>query len=174
MENEIPKRKPNRLKSFDYSSCGAYFITVCTAKRYNHFWKNDADAAVGASIARPHEIELSQYGKTVYEAINNIPVIYPSVSVDHYVIMPDHIHLLLSIRADENGRPMVAPTISRIVQQLKGYVTKRIKSPIWQKLFYDHIIRSREDYEKHLKYIYENPMSIQFDLMSKNTKSRSY
>ncbi|MBR6921224.1 MAG: hypothetical protein IKH51_03420 [Clostridia bacterium] len=87
--------------------------------------------------------------------------------------MPDHIHLLLSIRADENGRPMVAPTVSRIVQQLKGYVTKRIGRPIWQKLFYDHIIRSKEDYNEHLKYIYENPMSIQYDLMPTNTKSRS-
>ena len=173
MESEIPKRKQNRLQSYDYSSCGAYFITICTAKRYNHFWQNETDAAVGASIARPREIELSQYGKTVDEAVKNISVIYPSVSVDHYIIMPDHIHLLLSIRADENGRPMVAPTVSRIVQQLKGYVTKRIGRPIWQKLFYDHIIRSKEDYNEHLKYIYENPMSIQYDLMPTNTKSRS-
>ena len=62
------------------------------------------------------------------------------------------------IRADEYGRPMVAPTISRVVQQLKGYITKRIGSSIWQKLFVDHVIRNRQDYEEHVKYIYENPM----------------
>lgn len=172
MDNEYTKRKPNRLQSYDYSSCGAYFLTICTAIRYNFFWQNEVKPAVGASIARPKEIELSQYGKTVDEAIKNIPVVYPSVSVDHYIIMPDHIHLLLSIRADENGRPMVAPTVSRIVQQFKGYVTKRIGYPIWQKLFYDHVIRNKEDYKEHVKYIYGNPMDIQNDLLTMNTKSR--
>ena len=63
------------------------------------------------------------------------------------MIMPDHIHLLLIIRSDEYGRPMVAPTISRVVQQLKGYVTKRIGHSIWQKLFFDHVIRNSRDYE---------------------------
>lgn len=53
---------------------------------------------------------------------------------------------------------LVAPTMSRVVKQTKGYVTKRIGKSIWQKLFVDHIIRNREDYEKHLKYIHENPM----------------
>ena len=94
----------------------------------------------------------------VEETILNIPIIYPALSVERYVIMPDHIHLLLLIRADENGRPMVAPTMSRLVQQMKGYVTKRIGTPIWQKLFFDHVIRNQQDYEEHQKYIYENPM----------------
>ena len=71
--------------------------------------------------------------------------------------MPDHIHLLLFVHSDENGRPMVAPTMSRVVQQLKGYVTKRIGVSIWQKLFFDHIIRNKEDYLEHAKYIYDNP-----------------
>lgn len=121
---------------------------------------------VGASIARPQtlvefssprEVELSDYGKIVEEAINNVPKIYPAISVEEYVIMPDHIHLLLHIRADEYGRPMVAPTMSRVVQQMKGYVTKRLGVSIWQKLFFDHVIRNRSDYEEHVKYIYENP-----------------
>ena len=58
---------------------------------------------------------------------------------------------------------MVAPTLSRIVQQLKGYVTKRVGYSIWQKLFVDHVIRNREDYEEHIKYIYENPMRLQYN-----------
>ena len=53
---------------------------------------------------------------------------------------------------------MVAPTVSRVVQQLKGYVSKQIGKSIWQKSFYDHIIRDREDYEKHVRYICENPL----------------
>ena len=153
MDKEIPKRKFARLKNFDYSSCGAYFLTICTEERRNYFWEN-----VGATTGRPQNIELSPYGKTVDEAILNIPTIYPAISIDFYVIMPDHIHLLLVIHTDENGRPMVAPTLSRVIQQMKGYVTKRIGVSIWQKLFFDHVIRNQQDYEEHIKYIYENPM----------------
>ncbi|MBO5938200.1 MAG: transposase, partial [Clostridia bacterium] len=109
------------------------------------------------------DIVLSSYGKIVDETINNISKIYPSICVDQYVIMPDHIHLLVRILSDEHGRPMVAPTMSRLVQQMKGYATKRIGVSIWQKLFFDHIIRNREDYEEHLRYIYENPIHWQFD-----------
>ena len=79
------------------------------------------------------------------------------------MIMPNHIHLLLRVCADELGRPMVAPTMSRVVQQMKGYVTKRIGHSIWQKLFFDHIIRNSKDYEEHVKYIYENPLKWQLD-----------
>lgn len=152
-ESELQKRKEHRLKNFDYSSRGMYFITVCTMERQNYFWNN-----VGARIARPQDVELSLYGKIVDHAINNIPVIYPSVLVDRYVIMPDHIHLLFSICPEEDGRAMRAPTVSRVVNQLKGYVTKQIKSSIWQKLFFDHVIRDREDYLKHVSYIRDNPL----------------
>ena len=151
-EKELPKRKDIRLKNYDYSSSGGYFLTICTSERRNYFWGN-----VGATIGRPQDVALSQYGNIVNEAIHNIPSIYPALDIDCYVIMPDHIHLLLIIRADEYGRPMVAPTMLRVVQQLKGYITKRIGRSIWQKLFVDHVIRNRQDYEEHVKYIYENP-----------------
>ena len=153
MENELQKRKRNRLENYDYSSCGAYFLTICTSERRNYFWDN-----VGATIGRPQDIVLSQYGKIVDEAINNIPKIYPVLKIERYVIMPDHIHLLLVVYADEYGRPMVAPTMSRVVQQMKGFVTKRIGHSIWQKLFYDHIIRNQKDYEEHANYIHKNPV----------------
>lgn len=152
-EERLPKRKSNRLESYDYSSTGAYFVTVCTLKRQNYFWSK-----VGATSGRPPDIELSLCGKIVGEAIQNITIAYPELSVDSYVIIPNHIHLLLRVRADERGRPMVAPTISRVIKQLKGYVSKQIGKTIWQKSFYDHIIRDREDYEEHLKYISENPV----------------
>ena len=165
MDKELLSRKRNRLKYYDYSSCGAYFITICTSDRRNYFWNG-----VGATIGRPQDVDLSQYGKLVDEAINNIPSIYPALKLDHYVIMPDHIHLLLIIRADEYGRPMVAPTISRVVQQLKGYITKRIGHSIWQKLFFDHVIRNRQDYEEHVKYICDNP--VKWVIQNPNTEKQ--
>ena len=148
-----PRRKPNRLKTFDYSSPGAYFITICTEDRRNLFWKN-----VGASIARPQAVALSEIGSVVDTAIKNIPCIYPAISVDHYVIMPNHVHLLLQICTDDCGQRIPAPTVSKIVQQMKGYVSKQIGHSIWQKLFHDHVIRDRADYEKIWDYIEHNPI----------------
>lgn len=147
------ERKPNRLKDYDYDNPGTYFITVCAKEKKNYFWE-----IVGASIARPQDIILSDTGKIVEEAIKRIPLIYPAIEIKHYVIMPDHIHFLLSICGDEFGRAMLAPTSNRVVQQMKGYITKKIGHSIWQKSFYDHIIRNRLDYEEHVKYIYENPI----------------
>ena len=158
MENELPTRKQTRLKDFDYSAAGAYFITVCTLERRNYFWEN-----VGATIGRPQDIVLSEYGKIADQAISNIPMIYPLVSLEQYVIMPDHIHLLLRIGSNEGGRAMRAPTMSRIVQQMKGYVTKQIGHSIWQKLYFDHVIRNRQDYGEHIKYIYENPLRLHYE-----------
>ena len=157
-EKNWPRRKHVRLENYDYSSPGGYFLTICTSQRRNYFWEN-----VGATIGRPSDVVLSHYGKIVDEAIHNIPSIYPAIELDCYVIMPDHIHLLLIVHSDEYGRPMVAPTMSRVVQQLKGYVTKRIGCVIWQKLFVDHVIRNRKDYEEHVRYIAENPMRWRCD-----------
>ena len=96
---ELPKRKQNRLTEYDYSQPGAYFITICTHNKQMLFWEN-----VGASIARPEKPQLSFYGNVVQEAILNIPKIYPTISVDNYVVMPNHIHLLLQIHTDDSGR----------------------------------------------------------------------
>ena len=155
---EFPKRKPNRLKEFDYSQPNAYFITICTKNKEKLFWEN-----VGASIARPEDMNLSQYGKIVKEAIEKIPNIYPTITVDNFVIMPNHIHLLLQIHSDCNGRAMLAPTISNVVQQMKGYVTKQIGKSVWQKLFHDHVIRGQQDYLKIWNYIEGNPSKWEED-----------
>ena len=166
MENKMPKRKEYRLEKFDYSSCGAYFITICSANKEPRFWH---ECWVSQTVARdisellvninhPQDVPLSEEGKIVDDAIKHIATTYPIVSVEEYVIMPDHIHLLLFIHSSVDGRAIVSPTVSRIVKQLKGYVTKRIGAPIWQKLFFDHVIRNYDDYENHVKYIYENPI----------------
>lgn len=148
-----PKRKPNRLKNYDYSQSGVYFITICTKDKENLFWD------VGATIGRPN---LTKAGKIVERAILNIPKSYSSVTVDKYVIMPNHIHLLLHLH-NENGRAMHAPTISTVIQQMKGYVTKQLGCNIWQKLFHDHIVRNEESYKKIWQYIKDNPAKWEED-----------
>ena len=150
---ELPKRKGNRLQDYDYSSPGAYFITICTKDRKNLLWRD-----VGASISSPEDVALSDAGKIVDKAIKNIPVRYPAISVDRYVIMPNHVHLLLQIHTNEDADLLRVPSISIVIQQMKGYVTKELGDSVWQKLFHDHVIRNEADYCKIWNYIEGNPM----------------
>ncbi len=152
----LPSRKVNRLRSYDYTSNGAYFITICT---HQHTCILGKIAGRGGQWPpAPVQVNLSEYGKVVKDAIENIPRYYPHVAVDHYVIMPNHLHLLLMITAPQSGRPMTAPTVSGMVNQLKGYVSKRIGHSIWQKSFHDHVIRSEAAYQKIWEYIDTNPL----------------
>ena len=155
---ELPKRKQNRLAEYDYSQPNAYFITICTKNKEKLFWEN-----VGASIARPEDVRLSKYGKIVVEAIEKISKIYPVITVDNYVVMPNHIHLLMQIHSDSSGRAMLAPTISIVIQQMKGYAMKKIGRSIWQKLFHDHVIRDEKGYLKIWNYIEGNPSKWEED-----------
>jgi len=149
---ELPTRKQNRLKEYDYSTPNAYFITICTEKRKNLFWTD-----VGAIIDRPKNVPLTNLGIIAQRCIEDIPKHYPAISVDHYVIMPNHIHFLLQINTDVNGRSMIAPTISTVVRLMKGAVSKQAGFSVWQKGFYDHIIRNDNDYQDIWNYIEGNP-----------------
>jgi len=72
--------------------------------------------------------------------------------------MPDHIHFIISIHTDENGRTQFAPTISRVMKQFKRSITKQIGRSIWQKSFHDHGIRNQQDYDEIWEYIENNPL----------------
>ena len=149
---ELPKRKQNRLTEYDYSTPNAYFITVCTANRKNLFWKD-----AGAITDCPKNVPLTSLGVIVRQSIQDIPRHYPAITVDHAVIMPNHIHLLLQINTDADGRPMAAPTISTVINQAKGAISKKAGFSVWQKGFYDHVIRGERDYLDVWNYIEGNP-----------------
>ena len=158
---ELQKRKSNRLSGFDYSASGYYFITICTAEKQkilcNIVGCGIPDApktskSVGANCVRP-QIILSKIGQIIKNNIDMLDKTYQTVSVDRYVIMPNHLHLILMI----DGRTQFAPTISRVIKQFKGSITKQVGIPIWQKSFYDHIIRDEKDYLRICEYIENNP-----------------
>ena len=86
-----------------------------------------------------------------------ISKIYEAVELDKFVIMPNHVHLILIIRYS-NGRPMTAPTISQIIQQFKGSITKQAGKSVWQKSYYDHVIRNDSDYIRICEYIETNAL----------------
>ena len=149
---KLPTRKQNRLTQYDYRTPNAYFITICTNNRRNLFWKD-----VGAIIDRPENVPLTSLGMVAQQSIRDISSHYPAITVDHAVIMPNHIHLLLQIHADANGRSMIAPTISTVVRLMKGTVSKQAGFAVWQKGFYDHVIRNENDYQDIWNYIEGNP-----------------
>ena len=155
---ELPKRKQNRLTEYDYSTPNAYFITICTQNRKNLFWKD-----VRNTIGCPENIPLTDIGMMVKQVILDIPKHYPAITVDHAVIMPNHIHLLLQINTDADGRPMAAPTISTVINQTKGAASKIAGFSVWQKGFYDHVIRSEQDYLDIWNYIEGNPSKWEED-----------
>ena len=144
-------RKEYRLKTYDYSSEGKYFVTICTKGRENVFWET-------IDIKENEEYQLSREGDVVKKAIENIPAVYENTAIDKFVVMPDHIHIIISLSNKKDK------TISTIINQLKGYITKQIGFSCWQKLFYDRIIRDEEEYWNICQYIDNNPINWFDDL----------
>ena len=149
--NELPKRKPIRIADYDYATPGAYFVTVCINGRKPILWN------VGAATCRP---PLSPLGRIVETAIGEISKHYPMISVDNFCIMPDHIHMILTINTDENGRQIAAPTVSTVVGHMKRWVSMQIGYSIWQKSFVDRVIRNDKGYCAVWEYIENNPIKL--------------
>ena len=150
----LPERKRTRLRNFDYSQNGYYFITICSYNKQCIFSK----IVGGGALDAPQNI-LSEIGKIVEKYIlstNNIE----SIEVDKFVIMPNHIHLILIVQ--DAGGTSKAPsptnnTISRAVSTFKRFVNKEVGQNVFQRSFHDHIIRNQADYLKIWNYIDTNP-----------------
>ncbi len=153
---DLPKRKHPRLKNYDYGQNGCYFVTVCSKNRSPVFGH-----IVGRDALIPPQMVLSDAGKLAERYINNISLVYESISLDKYVIMPNHIHMLLSfddMTASENGGMRASrPTLTSVIRSIKTMVTRDIGHSIWQASFYEHIIRNSESYDSVCKYIDDNP-----------------
>jgi putative transposase len=169
--DKLPKRKNIRLKEYNYSHSGYYFITICTNNKENLFWNiegtcvlppEDRDVAGETCGRQFHKPPLSDIGEIVDSGINKISSIYENVKINKYVIMPNHIHMIIVLCA-ENGQSKTIPTISRIIQQFKGSISKQVGFSLWQKSFYDHIIRNQQDYEEIYEYIETNPLKWEED-----------
>ena len=152
--SSLPQRKQPRLPDYDYSQNGAYFVTICS-KNKAHLFGN----IVGAGhLAGPH-VELSSIGAVVDQHIRCIPQSYPDVFVDSFVVMPNHIHLLLRFDRASGPAGCPAPTgnLSKIIGALKSLCSREAKMPLWQRGYYEHVIRNQEDYLACLEYVDGNP-----------------
>ena len=153
---DLPKRKSIRLPEYDYSSPGGYFVTICTHGRRCILSR----IAVGEGLVPP-AVVLSPVGECVKEQILALSKRYPTVRIDNYVIMPNHIHLLLTFRVDSGGASP-SPTLFDVVCVLKSLSTRLSREqlgtlPLWQRSYHEHVIRNERDYREILEYIENNP-----------------
>ncbi len=170
---DLPRRKKIRLEGYDYSKNGLYFVTICVTEKYQVLWEN-----VGANSVRPLTAKellrpkLSDIGKVVKRKLTEIAEHYPDVFVEMSCIMPDHVHIIINIeKQPKNGRTLFAPTsetptLSRVIKHFKEAVTKELGYSIWQKSFYDTIIKNRKQHAEIRHYIANNPVKyvkIAFD-----------
>ena len=162
---ELPKRKPIRLPDYDYSSPGAYFVTICTANRRCLL----SGITVGALHEAPAvNVRLTKLGQIIRETIDFLPDRYPDLTVDNCVIMPNHVHLLLRIQMERALReaPLrereTRSLLSKAIGFLKMNCSKQIHQAypdldVWQRGYYEHVIRSEDDYRESWEYIDNNP-----------------
>ena len=166
MEKELVKRKLLRLQQFDYAAHYYYFITICCKDKRHLFGK-----VVGAAYMPPVQDCLNETGKIAERNLLAIEKHKPQAKIEKYVIMPNHLHMILSIGGQDEvpaGGIYAAPTVSGIMNSYKASVSRDVGFPVWQRSFYDHIIRNRHDFEEIWQYIDQNP--LQWVLEGKNSK----
>lgn len=159
---DLPRRKNIRLPNYNYSDVAAYFVTVCVKDRHEIFWQDDVggDAHIAPSQSN-YDYSLSEYGLVVEKYIKRIS------GIKEYIIMPNHIHMIIRI-SDKRDDVGIVPytnkqSLSQIIKSFKTLVTKELGFSIWQRSFYDRVIRSPKEYDVLAKYIYENPIKWQDD-----------
>ena len=205
-------RKGIRLPEYDYSSEGAYFVTVCTDGKRRVLSElptvgadsvrpyalsgsaNGADNSIcshalpgatvaaddsvrhhvltGATVAADDSVRpavptiLTPIGKIIEDCILSLPLHNHGIRLDKYVVMPNHIHLLLRFVPAEGGQSR--PPLQKVMQSLKSVTTRKCWqfgiSKLWQRSFYDHVIRNETDYLKIWQYIEQNPLRWSEDI----------
>ena len=114
---------------------------------------------VGAGVPDGPQVHLTSYGQTVEDVLFQINRQYPHINLDRYVIMPNHIHLLIRITEDGSSRTPTPTnaTIPALVSTMKRMTNRQCGEKLWQRSFHDHIIRGEDDYRQIAEYIEANP-----------------
>jgi len=183
---DIHRRRSIRLKPYDYGQAGAYFITICAYERTCLFG-NVTDGVMQPNI----------FGKIVNDCWEEIPIHYPNAINGISVVMPNHFHGIIHVGAqhavpsipsehsdkrarhavplrEQFGKP-IPDSIPTIVRSFKSAVTKRINqlrdnqgAPVWQRNYYEHVIRNENEYKQIAEYIVDNPRKWQEDSLNPN------
>ena len=187
-ERELPRRKHVRLKEYDYSTVGAYFVTICAKNRRSLFSRS-----VGRGLAPAEnngilmwdgeeelcEVVYTRCGEIAERELLALEQRYPHVVVDRYVIMPNHIHAIVMLRDAEcaqtgglceqgSAGASPRPTLMDVICSYKSLTVRACKAEggtgeLFQTSFHEHVIRCEKDYDEIVRYITENPMRWRAD-----------
>ncbi|WP_317855107.1 transposase [Chakrabartyella piscis] len=187
---ELPKRKQLRLQEYDYSQNGVYFVTICTHNKKCVLGDIETNTDfVGDGVTHRQRsgghcrwlclqsdeqdipfVMLSQYGKIVEQTIQNMIDTYNDVEISKYVIMPNHIHMIIHIEQQLDNGLSRTPTPTRanqripsLVPTLKRFSNKKCSKSIWQRGYHDNVIRTQTSYEEIWQYIDTNPLKWELD-----------
>ena len=171
----LPHRKTIRLQNYDYSQNGAYFVTICTAHKRPLFGVVRRGDPCGRPPV-PVYAELSEIGRIVESYLTEIPSHYPDVHLASYVIMPDHIHMILVLTQNQperagqcpapteesdlscrRGGTPGPPALPKIINAFKSLTTRKAGCSLWQRGYYEHILRNQQDFDEAAGYIAGNP-----------------
>ena len=138
--DRLHSRKNPRLKQFDYTTPNYYFVTICTWEKRSLFWSGGA---------------LNKRGIIAKQGFEEIGHHFPDVTVDKFVVMPNHVHGILILGTEKTD-------LSVVIGQYKSFVSKQVHTfdvgcRVWQTSFHDHVIRNQKDYERIWLYIEGNP-----------------
>jgi putative transposase len=179
-KSEIHHRRSIRLRNYDYSQAGAYFVTVCAWNRECLFRE-----------IKNGDTFLNELGDIVMKCWDLIPTHFPHVEIDEFVVMPNHIHgivILSNVGAqfiapfrktttEYQGVMNHAPTVGKIVRAFKARCTHMINNvrntpggPLWQRNYYEHIIRDESELHRIREYIRDNPVKWHEDEENPNMK----
>jgi REP element-mobilizing transposase RayT len=182
MQNPIvsPHRKQLRLHGYDYAFPGAYFVTICSAGKH---------PVLGSVSGK--RIVLSPAGEIVRSEWIALAERFPRTVLDEFVIMPNHLHGVLAFVGDAGGASpsptrfdahaggaSPSPTLFEVIGAFKSISTIKVNrllrqrgAALWQRSYYEHIVRTGEDLRKIQRYIYENPLMWSLDPENPNCKS---
>ncbi len=156
-------RRSIRLKGYDYAQAGAYFVTICTQHQGHIFGK-----------VVNEEMRLNAAGRLVQSVWDGLPMHYPHVELDAFVIMPNHIHgvvvLTTTVGAGFKPAPTIRHGLPEVIRSFKTFSARRINEirnatgmPIWQRNYHEHIIRDEESLNRIRQYILDNPANWAVD-----------
>lgn len=190
---DVHHRHSIRLQEYDYSQNGAYFVTLCAFQLECLFGEITVPVGAGSKPAlsnptlskpaqedAPAGMELNEFGRLLDFTWHDLPNHNRNICLDLFVIMPNHIHGIIVIENDRTGLENragldraglePAPTLSEIVRQFKTFSSKRINqlrnnagSPVWQRNYYERVIRNEQELDRTRNYVVNNPMKWALD-----------
>ena len=155
-DTKMHHRRSIRLPGYDYSHAGAYYVTIVAHERECLF-----------GTVSDGKMNLNLYGQIVQSVWSELPKHYRNIELDAFCVMPNHVHAIINLIEDDLSKPQ---PLSEIVRAFKSFSARRINVlrkktgiPVWQRNYYEHIVRNNEDYLAICDYIQNNPTNWQMD-----------